>query len=103
VANTNIESEEFFSKIIETIIPEDEKRHPSDHYAAFKQWKQKHVKEFLFCLDEEIKSFVFSALKEEVVYTQSITSRRMNGFETLIDVAQRRHLGEVQRYFLNVV
>ena len=27
----------------------------------------------------------------------------MNGFETLLDVVQRRHLGRVQRYFLNVV
>ncbi|CAF4367627.1 unnamed protein product, partial [Adineta steineri] len=27
----------------------------------------------------------------------------MNGFETLIDVVQRRHLGKLQRYFLNVV
>ena len=26
----------------------------------------------------------------------------MNGFETLIDVVQRRHLGKLQRYFLNV-
>jgi hypothetical protein len=27
----------------------------------------------------------------------------MNGFETLIDVVQRRHLGKIQRYYLNVV
>jgi hypothetical protein len=27
----------------------------------------------------------------------------MNGFETLIDVVQRRHLGKLQSYFLNVV
>jgi len=27
----------------------------------------------------------------------------MNGFETLIDVVQRRHLGKLQRYLLNVV
>ncbi len=26
----------------------------------------------------------------------------MNGFETLIDVVQRRHLGKIQRYLLNV-
>ena len=41
--NTNIDSEQFFSKMIEDIITEDQKRHPSDHYAALKQWKQKHV------------------------------------------------------------
>ena len=27
----------------------------------------------------------------------------MNGFETLVDVVQRRHLGKLQRYFLNIV
>ncbi|CAF2918939.1 unnamed protein product, partial [Rotaria sp. Silwood2] len=87
--NTNIESEQFFSKMIEDIIVEYQKRHPSDHYAALKQWKEKHV--VLFCL------------KENDQYTQSMTPRRMNGFETLIDVVQRRHLGKLQRYFLNVV
>jgi len=45
VTNTNIESEQFFSKMIEDIINEYEKRHPSDQYSALKQWKQKHVKE----------------------------------------------------------
>jgi len=43
VTNTNIESEQFFSKMIEDIIVEYQKRHPSDHYSALKQWKQKHV------------------------------------------------------------
>ncbi|CAF1088574.1 unnamed protein product [Rotaria sordida] len=80
--NTNIESEQFFSKLIEDIIIEYQKRYPSDHYAALKQWKQKH---------------------ENDQYTQSITPRRTNGFETLIDVVQRRHLGKLQRYFLNIV
>jgi hypothetical protein len=42
-------------------------------------------------------------LKEDDVYTQSTTPRRMNGFEALIDVVERRHLGKLQRYFLNVV
>ncbi|CAF3428145.1 unnamed protein product [Rotaria socialis] len=82
VANTNIESEQFFSRMIEDIIVEYQKRHPSDHYSALKQWKQKH---------------------ENDQYIQSTTPRRMNGFETLVDVVQRRHLGKLQRYFLNVV
>ncbi len=42
-------------------------------------------------------------LKEDDQYSQSITPRRMNGFETLLDVVQRRHLGKLQRYFLNIV
>lgn len=46
--NTNIDSEQFFSKMIENIIIEDQKRHPSDHYAALKQWKQKHVNYFFY-------------------------------------------------------
>ena len=80
VANTNLESEQFFSKVIEEMLDDYAKRHPSDHYSALKHWKDKE--EFSF---------------------QSITSRRMNGFETLIDVVQRRHLGKIQRHFLNVV
>ncbi len=48
ITNTNIESEEFFSKLIEDIINEYEKRNPSDHYSALKQWKQKHVKEIIY-------------------------------------------------------
>lgn len=43
VTNTNIDSEQFFSKMIEDIIKEYQNRHPSDHYSALKQWKQKHV------------------------------------------------------------
>jgi len=42
-------------------------------------------------------------LKEDDQYSESITPRRMNGFETLLDVVQRRHLGKLQRYFLNIV
>jgi hypothetical protein len=42
--NTNIDSEQFFSKMIEDIINDYQKRHPSDHYSALKQWKQKHVR-----------------------------------------------------------
>ncbi|CAF1139632.1 unnamed protein product [Adineta steineri] len=80
--NTNIESEQFFSNMIEDIITEYQKRHPGDHYSALKQWRQKHNVDH---------------------YTESITPNRMNGFETLIDVVQRRHLGKLQRYFLNVV
>ncbi|UJR29306.1 hypothetical protein I4U23_010520 [Adineta vaga] len=81
-ANTNIESEQFFNKMIEEVIRDYEKRHPSDHYAALKQWKEKHNVDH---------------------YTESITPNRMNGFETLLDVVQRRHLGKLQRYLLNVV
>ena len=43
VPNVNIQSEQFFSKMIEDIIVEYQKRYPSDYYAALKQWKQKHV------------------------------------------------------------
>ena len=45
VANTNIESDQFFSNVIEQTINDYQKRHPSDHYSALKQWKQKHVGE----------------------------------------------------------
>jgi hypothetical protein len=99
--NTNIESEQFFSKMIEDIIAEYSQRHPSDHYSALKQWKQKHVKLINSILDRITKFFF--CLKKDDVYTESLTPRRMNGFETLIDVVQRRHLGKLQRYFLNVV
>jgi hypothetical protein len=46
---------------------------------------------------------VVYCLQEVDLYTESITPCRMNGFETLIDVVQRRHLGKLQRYLLNVV
>ncbi len=45
--NTNLESEQFFSNIIEEIINDYQKRHPSDHYSALKQWKQRHVSHYL--------------------------------------------------------
>lgn len=41
--NVNTENEQFFSKMIENIIDEYQKRYPGDHYSALKQWKQKHV------------------------------------------------------------
>lgn len=43
------------------------------------------------------------SFKENDQYIQSLIPRSMNGFETLVDVVQRRHLGKLQRYFLNVV
>lgn len=79
MSNPNIESEQFFSKLIEQIIEEYQKRHPSDHYAALKQWKSKSNED------------------------ESITPRKMNALETLIDLVQRKHLGKLQRYFLNVL
>ena len=78
--NPNIESDQFFSKILEEMLDDHRKRNPSDHSSALKQWKDK-----------------------DNLYLQSLTPRRMNGFEALLDVVQRRHLGKIQRYFLNVV
>jgi hypothetical protein len=46
VLNTNIESDQFFSNVIEETIKDYQKRHPSDHYSALKQWKQKHVGDY---------------------------------------------------------
>lgn len=80
VPNINVENEQFFSKVIEEMLNDYAKRHPSDSYSALKDWKDK-----------------------DDLSRQSFTPRRMNGFETLIDVVQRRHLGRIQRYFLNVV
>lgn len=42
--NTNVESEQFFSNMIENIVVDYQKRYPSDHYSALKQWKQKQVR-----------------------------------------------------------
>lgn len=96
IPNSNLESEQFFSKFIEDIIKDYEKRHPSDHYAALKQWKQKHV---IIPKKDRCMSEVFLCLDKDEDFP---TPRRMNGFETLIDVVQRKHLGKIQRYFLNL-
>lgn len=79
IRNSNSESEQFFSKLIEEIIEDYQKRHPADHYAALRQMKHKS--------DEDLTD----------------SPRKMNAFETLIDLVQRKHLGKLRRYFLNVV
>ena len=58
IPNVNIQSEQFFSKMIEDIIVEYQKRYPSDHYAALKQWKQKHVNIF------RLKTFEFLSCRK---------------------------------------
>ena len=98
-ANTNLEGEQFFSRIIEDLLLEYQKRHPSDRYAALKQWKQKHVSMSI----RVSETFIWSSSEDVDHYAESATPKRMNGFEALLDVVHRRHLGKTQRYFLNVV
>lgn len=80
IPNPNIESDQFFSKFLEQMLEEHRQRQPGDHSSAVRHWKEQND-----------------------LYLQSLTPRRMNGFETLLDVVQRRHLGKIQRYFLNLV
>ena len=72
---------EFFSKLIEELIDKAEKRTPADLSSTMKQWKGKET-------DKSSSPLV--------------PVEPMNGFETLLDLVQRRHLGKLQRYFLNV-
>ena len=72
---------EFFSKLIEELIDKAEKRTPADLSSTLKQWKHKET-------DKSSSPLV--------------PVEPMNGFETLFDLVQRRHLGKLQRYFLNV-
>ena len=78
--NTNLPSDEFFSKVIEDLLFDYQRRYPADSSSALKH--------------------IGSSTGQE---KNNSNARRMNGFETLMDVVQRRHLGQLQRYFLNVV
>ena len=92
--NTNLPSEQFFSKVIEDLLVAYQHRYPGDSSSALKQLKHVGLS------GESVEMLSIDCLLKE---KSNSSARRMNGFETLMDVVQRRHLGKLQRYFLNVV